>query len=199
MVAGEAGLRRMDPVDAWLPVAALAFAAMPGIRTDDWLVTADLLLAGTLTAGTIACLAGARITRGLVPAILTLAMGLVVGAITGAIPTLDAARPASPPDDEGPGVARVRLTAGARRATPVLRGLLLAVPVVALFGLLFASADAVFAELARSTLDVAPRRRPRQRGRPYPLGRRRGLGHGRPAGDRGGRASGARAGRRSRA
>ena len=45
----------MDPVDAWLPVAALAFAAMPGIRTDDWLVTADLLLAGTLTAGTIAC------------------------------------------------------------------------------------------------------------------------------------------------
>ena len=145
VVAGQAGLRRMDPVDAWLPVAALAFAAMPGIRTDDWLVTADLLLAGTLTAGTIACLAGARITRGLVPAILTMATGLVVGAITGAIPTLGAARPARPAEDGDPGATRARLTAGARRATPVLRGLLLAVPVVALFALLFASADAVFA------------------------------------------------------
>jgi hypothetical protein len=151
VVAGQAGLRRMDPVDAWLPVAALAFAAMPGIRTDDWLVTADLLLAGILTAGTIACLAGARITRGLVPAILTLATGLVVGTITGAIPTLGAARPARA-EDADPDATRARLTAGARRATPVLRGLLLAVPVVALFALLFASADAVFAELARSTL-----------------------------------------------
>ena len=152
VVAGQAGLRRMDPVDAWLPVAALAFAAMPGIRTDDWLVTADLLLAGTLTAGTMACLAGARISRGLVPAILTTATGLVVGAITGAIPALAAARPARPAEDEDPGATRARLTAGARRATPVLRGLLLAVPVVALFALLFASADAVFAELARTTL-----------------------------------------------
>ena len=89
VVAGPAGLRRMDPVDAWLPVAALAFAAMPGIRTDDWLVTADLLLAGTLAAGTIACLAGGADhprprARDPDPA-----AGLVVGAITGAIPTLD--------------------------------------------------------------------------------------------------------------
>jgi hypothetical protein len=152
VIGGQAGLRRMDPVDAWIPVAALAFAAMPGIRTDDWLVTADLLLAGTLTAGTIACLAGARITRGLVPAVLTVATGLLVGAITGAIPALDAARPARPADGAEPGGTRVRLTTGVRRATPVLRGLLLALPVVALFALLFASADAVFAELARSTL-----------------------------------------------
>jgi hypothetical protein len=152
VVAGPAGLRRMDPVDAWIPVAALAFAVMPGVRTDDWLVTADLLLAGALTAATIACLAGARITRGLVPAILTVATGLLVAAITGAIPALDAARPTRPVDDADPGGARARVTAGARRATPVLRGLLLALPVMALFALLFASADAVFAELARSTL-----------------------------------------------
>ena len=152
IIAGQAGLRRMDPVDAWIPVAALAFAVMPGVRTDDWLVLADLVLAGTLTAGTIACLAGARITRGLVPAILTLATGLLVGAITGAIPALDAARPARPAPDADPGGTRLRLTVGARRATPVLRGLLLALPLVAVFALLFASADAVFAELARSTL-----------------------------------------------
>jgi hypothetical protein len=152
VIAGDDGMRRMDPVDAWLPVAALAFAAMPAVRTDDWLVTADLLVAGMLTPATIACIAGARITRGLVPAIVTAATGLIVGAITGAIPTLDAARPARPADGADTGATRARLTAGARRATPVVRGLLLAVPVVALFALLFASADAVFAELARSTL-----------------------------------------------
>src|SRR5689334_37482 len=91
LVAGPDGLRRMDPVDAWLPVAALGFAAMPAIRADDWLVLADLLLAAALTGGTIACLAGARITRGLVPAILTLTMGLVVALVTGAAPVLGAA------------------------------------------------------------------------------------------------------------
>src|SRR5690349_11356344 len=121
IVTGPEGLRRVDPVDAWLPAAALGFAAMPAIRSDDWLVTADLLLAAALTAGTLACLAGARITRGLVPAILTLAMGLVVGAITGAATVLGASRPAPVPEGE-PG-ARDRVVAGARRAGPILRGL----------------------------------------------------------------------------
>ena len=37
---------------------------------------------------------------------------------------------------------------------PVFRGLLLAIPIVLLFALLFASADAVFAELARSALTL---------------------------------------------
>ncbi|HET7827975.1 MAG TPA: DUF4173 domain-containing protein [Candidatus Limnocylindrales bacterium] len=151
LIAGPEGPRRIDPADSWLPVAALGFAAMPAVRADDWLVTADLLLAATLALGTIACLAGARITRGLVPAILTAGMGLLVGMITGAASVLGAARPA--PAVDGETSARDRVGARIRRAGPVLRGLLLAIPIVAVFALLFASADAVFAELARSALD----------------------------------------------
>jgi hypothetical protein len=151
LAAGPDGIRRMDPVDAWLPVAALGFASMAAIRADDWLVTIDLLLAAALTGGTVACLAGARITRGLVPAIVTLGVGLVVGLIIGAVTVLGAARPA--PAAEGATPAGDRVRAGVRRAGPVLRGLLLAIPIVAVFALLFASADAVFAELARTALD----------------------------------------------
>ena len=162
VVAGRDGLRRMDPVDSWLPVAAIAFAAMPAIRTDDWLVASDLALAAALGAGTIACLAGARITRGLVPAVLATGVALVAGAVTGAMSVITALRPRrvtgdASTDDEG------GATAGATAATrqvppwivrfvPVFRGLLIAVPVLALFALLFASADAVFAELARTAL-----------------------------------------------
>jgi hypothetical protein len=162
-VAGREGLRRADPVDAWLPVAAVAFAAMPAIRTDDWLVAADLMLAGALGAGSIACLAGARITRGLVPSVLATAVGLVAGAVTGAVSVLAALRPmhgAPRADAAAMAAGRAagatpptpRMPAWLLRLVPVLRGLLIAIPVVALFALLFASADAVFAELARTAL-----------------------------------------------
>ena len=174
------------------PIAALAFAAMPGVRTDDWLVTADLLLAGVLSAGAIACLAGGRITRGLVPAILTLATGPPRRGDHRRDPDPRRGPSGSAGDDADAGATRARLTAGARRATPVLRGLLLALPVVALFAILFASADAVFAELARSTLDLATRPRSHHRRRPHAVGRRRGVGHGRPAGHCGRRPARAR-------
>ena len=122
----QAGLRRMDPVDAWLPVAALAFAAMPGIRTDDWLVTADLLLAGTLTAGTIACLAGGADhprprARDPDPG-----DGARRRGDHGRHPDPRRGPPRPAGRRRGPGATRARLTAGARRATPVVRGLLLA-------------------------------------------------------------------------
>jgi hypothetical protein len=156
LVAGRAGIERVDPADSWVPVAALAFAAMSAIRADDWLVTADLLLAAALGAGTVACLAGARITRGLVPAIVALTLGTLVAAMTGAIAVLGGLRPrpgrvpAGTPADEP---AARRAPAWLIRSVPVLRGLLLAVPVLVLFAALFASADAVFAQLAREALD----------------------------------------------
>ncbi len=93
VVAGPDGLRRVDPVDSWLPVAALVFAAMPAIRTDDWLVASDLAIAAALGVGTIACLAGARITRGLVPSVLTTGVSLVAGAVIGAVAVVTALRP----------------------------------------------------------------------------------------------------------
>ncbi len=154
LVAGPRGLRRMDPADAWLAPVALVLAAMASFRADDWLVMADLLFAAALAVGAIGCLAGGRITRGLVPQVLELAVGAVAAAGIGAGTLLLAPRPARV-DAATPSRA-ARLRARLRRAAPVARGLVIAVPLVAVFVALFASADAVFARLASDVLAWQP-------------------------------------------
>ena len=155
VVAGRSGLDRLDPADAWLPAAALVFAALVALRADPWLVTADVLLAAALGGATVAALAGARITRGLVPALLDAAGALVASTVTGAIEVARGVRPRAgrdgAPAEEG---AAPSLHDRLRPWVPVLRGLLLAAPIVLMFALLFASADAVFAALARSALTL---------------------------------------------
>ena len=93
LVAGRDGIRRMDPADAWLAPAALVLAGMASIRADDWLVTLDLLLAVVAGRGRVGCLAGGRITRGLVPQVLELAVGAVAAAAIGARSVLRRAAP----------------------------------------------------------------------------------------------------------
>ena len=151
-IAGRDGVARMDPADAWLAPTALVLAALVAIRADDWLVTADLLLAAALAAGAVGCLAGGRITRGLVPRVLDLSMGLVASGVAGTAGLLS--RPA-PPRDPARREGQSRL-ARLRGAAPVARGLLIAVPIVLVFGALFASADAVFARLANDVLAWQP-------------------------------------------
>lgn len=167
-VAGRGGLGRMDPADAWLAPAAVAFAGMAAVRTDAWLVAADLWFAMLLALGAIGTLAGGRITRGVVPRVLELSVGLVAVAIGGAIAVLsalatrrepagsDGIEPRAGSTAQGPtalGSAGSRLRLGRLRPlVPVLRGLLVAIPIVAVFSVLFASADAVFARLAGDLL-----------------------------------------------
>jgi hypothetical protein len=147
--AGRDGLARMDPADAWLGPVALVLASMSALRADDWLVTVDLLLAAALAAGAIGCLAGGRITRGLVPRVLELAVGVVAAAGVGAAAVLAAARSRS---QAGPAVGRSRVRRRLRPLAPVARGLVIAIPVLAVFVALFASADAVFARFASDVL-----------------------------------------------
>ena len=120
LLAGRDGLRRMDPADAWLGPVALALAAFAAIRADDWLVTVDLLLATALAAGAVACLAGGRVTRGLVPQVLELAAGTLAAAVVGAGGVLSRGRHerAGVPKDGVPARIRARLVraAPARRA-----------------------------------------------------------------------------------
>lgn len=160
-VAGRGGLGRMDPADAWLAPAAVSFAGMAAVRTDAWLVAADVWFAMLLAMGAIGALAGGRITRGVVPRVLELSVGLVAVAIGGAIAVLrEAATRREPAATDGlhPGteasapVPASPASAGSpgrlgrfRPLVPVLRGLLVAIPVAAVFAVLFASADAVFA------------------------------------------------------
>lgn len=167
-VAGRGGLRRMDPADAWLGPSAVALAGMAAVRTDAWLVAADLWFAMLLAMGAIGTLAGGRITRGIVPRVLELSVGLVAATIGGAIavlralstsrePVMPAAVPgaeAAVPAPASPGVAgSPRRLEQLRPLVPVLRGLLVATPIVAVFAVLFASADAVFARFAGDLLD----------------------------------------------
>ncbi len=145
-IGGRAGVERFDRADAWLPVAALGLASMAAVRADPWLVEADLLVALALAGATVAALAGARITRGVVPAVLAAAGAVLAALVTGAIAVIR--RPW--PDTSHASSARARLAPW----LPVVRGLMLAAPIVLLFGLLFAAADAVFASFARTALSL---------------------------------------------
>ena len=115
---------------------------MAAVRADPWLVTADVLLAGALLAGSIAAFAGTRITRGIVPRVLEAAGGVAAAACVGTLAILqraatDRTDAASSCGEQAGAAARLR--ARLRPWTPVLRGLLLAGPIVVLLALLFAS------------------------------------------------------------
>src|SRR5688572_14625397 len=55
--------RRMDPVDLWLPVGAVLFAAFPAFRTDGPLVAVDTLAVIVLVGATVAAASGVSVTR----------------------------------------------------------------------------------------------------------------------------------------
>jgi hypothetical protein len=149
VTAGRTGLAKMDPADAWLGPVAMILASLSALRADDWLVTVNLMFAAALAAGAIGCLAGGRITRGLLPRVLELAVGVVAASGVGAAAVLAATRSRV---HDGTATDPSRLGSRLRRAAPVARGLLIAIPVVAVFIALFASADAVFARLASDVL-----------------------------------------------
>jgi hypothetical protein len=178
VVAGRDGLRRMDPADAWLAPAAVALAGMTALRTDGWLVLVDLWFAMLLAFGAVGTLAGGRITRNAVPRVLDVSIGLFAVTVGGAMAVLaalvqrpaagaPAPFPAEAEIDDGIGAGAAAADTGPRAmvrprlarlrpALPVLRGLLVALPIVVVFAVLFASADAVFARLAGTVLAWQP-------------------------------------------
>lgn len=131
-----------DRLDLWLPVAALAFAAFPALRSDGTLIPFDTLAAGALTLASVVAFGGVYLTRrswaGLTR-VGAIAMWLAAtGAYRlgeGVAPIWDTIRPA-------------RDSASAR----IVVGLLLALPLLVLFLLLFAAADAVFGAYLRSAI-----------------------------------------------
>jgi hypothetical protein len=137
-LAGRA--ERLDPLDAWLPVSAILVAGMIGLRSDPTLVFLDAATAATLLAASMAALAGAAVTRRSALAITILGTLVLAWICVGILRLSIAARRPT----ELPGW-RSRLPAG---AAPVARGLLIALPVLVVFVVLFASADAIFATLA---------------------------------------------------
>jgi len=129
-------------LDVWLPVAALAFAVFPALRSDGTLIPFDTLAAGALTLASVVAFGGTQLTRrswaGLTKAGATAAWLALSGAAGLSLGT-------------APFRAMVHVSS-ASVAGRVLRGLGLALPLLVIFALLFSAADEVFAFYLRSAI-----------------------------------------------
>ena len=124
-----------DPVDWWLPAVAILASLGPALRTDPTVVALDVLLVLGGIAGWALAIGGVPVTRRTSEMVVLLFIDSILAALVGA--GMLARRAGAD------GFLSEELQ-GFRRGTPVIRGLILAVPVVGLFTILLASADAVF-------------------------------------------------------
>jgi Domain of unknown function (DUF4173) len=137
--------RRIDPLDLWLPPVALVAALVVALRTDVVIVFLAVLMAGLATLGWAVAASGEALTRRSVLAVAALGALAATSLGVGSLVVLANA---------GSDGALRNLGASGRRAVPVARGILIAVPIVAGFGLLLTSADAVFARVVGNVLSV---------------------------------------------
>jgi hypothetical protein len=138
---------RFDRLDAWLPGSALVLAAFVAVRADATLVVVDTLAVLVLLAASMPAIAGIPVTRRTTEAALALAAVCGASLVAGASVAARELR----------WEVRGDALQGARiRTAPVLRGLLIALPVVLAFVILFASADLVFNRWLENLAAVEP-------------------------------------------
>jgi len=130
-----------DPLDTWLPVAAIVCAAMVAVSGDRFLAILDTVCALAFSGASIAAMSGVAVTRRSAEVVAATGGAVTLAVASGAARVLRTARPAH-------GVPR-RLPAP---AVPVARGLVLGLPVAAIFAVLFASADPIFRGVFESAL-----------------------------------------------
>ena len=126
--------RAPDPLDAWLPLAALVLAGFVAIRADPFLAALDLIGAAGFTAASMAAFSGLAVTRRSLSVILVIGAWLIESTLAGTARLLIGAKPAP----------RDTPRTWPSRSGPIIRGLVLAVPLVLIFAVLFASADPIF-------------------------------------------------------
>jgi hypothetical protein len=142
-LARDPAASRPHWTDAWLAPAALVLALFVAIRGDSTLLALDILGSLGLVGVALASFAGYAIVRRPFERILQLSVRVLGWAFGGALSVVSLARFAAP------GRARGSID----RAAPVVRGVLIAVPLVLIFAVLFSAADAVFAEFAGDLFD----------------------------------------------
>jgi hypothetical protein len=130
--------------DRWLAVAALVLAAFVALRGDTTLVILDVLGVIVLTGAALASFGGLRVVERPLGGLVLLGGKVLASALGGGGVPLDSARRKLPGG---------RLRDGIGRGAPVARGLLIAIPLLAVFAILFAAADAAFAEIAGNLFD----------------------------------------------
>lgn len=136
---------RFDPLDLWLPAAAVAFAALCAVRTDAAVVAFDAAVSATMAVATLVALGGVGVTRLEARAVSAEGVDLIAGIVDRPV---HIARAAS-----GPIRSWLRLRTG--RLSRYLAGAALASPFLIVFSALFASADPVFFRWANDLIDTA--------------------------------------------
>jgi hypothetical protein len=134
----------VDALDRWIAPAALIFAFLPALRTDQMLLLFDVPAALVLVTMAAVSLAGVRLTRRALDLLLLLGV-VVAGRILSGGAVLIAAMPEL-------GMPIARRSGG--RIVSIGIGLALALPFLVVFGVLFASADAVFSRAVQNVFDL---------------------------------------------
>jgi hypothetical protein len=132
--AGQA----IDPLDWWIPVAALLAAIGVAVRADGLVVLADLAVVGVGTLAWSVAVSSGSLTRRSMVTIATAGATASAWVAIGAARVLQVALRGRP---VGSAVA------SGRRFLPVARGLILALPILAVFVALLGSADVAFRHL----------------------------------------------------
>ena len=150
LVTGTSPRRRpADPLDLWLPAVAILASLGPALRTDATVAFLDVWLIVASVAAWSLAVAGVAVTRQSAAAAVALGVRAGVALALGLGWLLARA---------GADGFFSRGTRQLGRITPLVRGALVAVPVVVGFAFLLVSADAVFGravdELLRLPLDV---------------------------------------------
>jgi hypothetical protein len=132
-----------DRLDIWLPVSALIFASFVALREDGMLLMFDFVAACSLTLASVVAFGGHAVTRGPWARVVALGAKSIAVYFVGAVYLLPGAKPIVMAFTERRG----------ERWRPLLRGLLLAIPLLFVFGVLFAAADAIFANQLRNVVN----------------------------------------------
>jgi len=126
--------RAPDPLDAWLPITALVLAALVAVRADPFVAFLDMAGAAAFSGASVAAFSGLAVTRRSASVVMALGAWVMEAALAGAVRALRIARRSA-----GDGPRRPPTWLG-----PVGRGLMIALPLVTIFAVLFASADPIF-------------------------------------------------------
>jgi hypothetical protein len=126
--------RAPDPLDAWLPVSAMVLATFVAVRADPFVAFLDIAGAAAFTGASAAAFSGLAVTRRSATAVVATGAWVLEAVLAGTGRALRAGRPvrSDEPRERPPWLA------------PLARGLVLAVPLVMIFAVLFASADPIF-------------------------------------------------------
>lgn len=150
VVAGQ----RPRPANAWLPLLLLFFAVMLAVRTSDTLVAFNVLAILGLGALSVFYFAAGSVWNGAkLPTLALIPIRAGVNAMILGAPVLREfyreRRRATENDSDD-----ISSTPGTSYAVPIFRGVLLAAPVLLVFGLLLSSADAIFADVLGRVFSV---------------------------------------------